>query len=159
MESLFLRTCGDHQSVRFFSKVGWALAEDASVNPRLEDPTGKDHHRHPSDERGVNACRMPWEFVYLQAVDDMELAVQRNKWNHLEGGFTKNFRYLKWRLSSTLSAAILGVGKLPYISHTYSLYHGEDSSILGTTSMFGEGFWPPPQKKSGLVTTLRQSIT
>ena len=36
------------------------------------------------------------------------------------------------------------MGKLPYISRkTYSLYHGEDTSILGTVEMSGETRWHP----------------
>ncbi len=31
-----------------------------------------------------------------------------------------------------------GVGKLPYISRIHTAYIGEDSSTLGTTSMFRE---------------------
>ena len=31
-----------------------------------------------------------------------------------------------------------GLGKLPYISRIHTAYVGEDSSLLGTTSMFGD---------------------
>ena len=50
---------------------------------------------------------------------------------------TNHFKYLKWRYS-TLFTAILGVGKLPYISRIHTAYIGEDSSILGTNEMFGD---------------------
>ena len=70
---------------------------------------------------------------------------------------TKNFvRYLKWRVSWTWNKAILGVGKLPYISRIHTAYIGFRTSILGTNEMFGEqnvfklffSTWvvPPPSK-------------
>ena len=50
--------------------------------------------------------------------------------------------------SWTLFSAILGVGKLPYISRIHTAYIGEHSSILGTNEMFGEyrdGHQPPSE--------------
>ena len=49
---------------------------------------------------------------------------------------TKNFRYLKWRVSWSLFSAVLGMGKLPYISRIHTAYIGEDSSILGTWNVW-----------------------
>ena len=53
--------------------------------------------------------------------------------------FTKNFRYLKWRVSSTLFTAFLGMGFPLHKPYPYSLYRFSDSSILGTwNETFGE---------------------
>ncbi len=80
---------------------------------------------------------------------DWQVTTQTSKKHFLGGSFaqfsgpsgwlrtTKNFRYPKWRVSWTLFKAILGVG-FPYISRIHRAYIGEDSSILGTTSIFGE---------------------
>ena len=49
---------------------------------------------------------------------------------------TKNFRYLKWRVSWSLFTAILRMGKLAYISRIHTAYIGEDTCILGTWNLW-----------------------
>ena len=58
-------------------------------------------------------------------------------------GSGKNFvRYLKWRVGTEpYSRLFWGVGFPLYKPYPYSLYIGEDSSILGTNEMFGDGKW------------------
>ena len=56
--------------------------------------------------------------------------------------FTKSFRGLKWRVSGfpePYSRLFGGGGEIPlHKPFPYSLYHGEDSSILGTNEKFGD---------------------
>ena len=54
--------------------------------------------------------------------------------------FTKNFRYLKWRVSKSPYFRLFWGWVFPYISSIHTAYIGEASSIFGTTAMFGD-FW------------------
>ena len=49
----------------------------------------------------------------------------------------KNFKHLKWRVPEP-HKAIFGVGFRLHKPYPYSLYDGEDSSILDTNEMFGD---------------------
>ena len=62
---------------------------------------------------------------------------------------TKNFRYLKWRYQVPYVRLFWGVGGTPlHKPYVHTAYIGEDSSILGTTEMFGDS---TIEKKSGQV--------